>query len=62
MTNTCALSAPLAGLAKAALQFAPGRSERQRTRSIPPPMLASDAVHRQLVEVLTTSGLAAGKA
>jgi hypothetical protein len=36
--------------------------KRQCTGSIILPMLVSDAVHRQLIEVLTTSGLAAGKA
>jgi hypothetical protein len=36
--------------------------ERQRTRSVIPSTLASDAVHQQLFEVHTTSGLMAGKA
>jgi hypothetical protein len=62
MTNTCALSAPLAGLAKAALRFAPGRCKWQRTGRSPLSVLASDAVHQQLIEVLITSGLAVGKA
>jgi hypothetical protein len=36
--------------------------KRQFTGSIILPMLGSDTVHHHLIEVLTTSGLAAGKA
>jgi hypothetical protein len=36
-------------------------SERKRTGTQVPPLPVSDAVHRQLIEVLTTSGLATGK-
>jgi hypothetical protein len=37
-------------------------SERKRTGAQVSPMPVQDAIHRQLIEVLTTYGLAAGKA